>query len=89
MLFVGTTHSDRYKLVKRIEEQIIKMGGLCLTWFYFSSKILYYKMKIKTLIFVKFQFIRFILSQCLKNCCFNFMLVHELLLMYNIQSKQV
>lgn len=47
MLFVGTTHSDRYKLVKRIEEQIIKMGGLCLTWFYFSSKILYYKMKIQ------------------------------------------
>lgn len=47
MLFVGTTHSDRYKLVKRIEEQIIKMGGLCLTWFYFPSKILYYKMKIQ------------------------------------------
>lgn len=47
MLFVGTTHSDRYKLVKRVEEQIIKMGGLCLTWFYFPSKILYYKMKIQ------------------------------------------
>lgn len=47
MLFVGTTHSDRYKIVKRIEEQIIKMGGLCLTWFYFPSKILYYKMKIQ------------------------------------------
>lgn len=47
MLFVGTTHSDRYKLVKRIEEQIIKMGGLCFTWFYFPSKILYYKMKIQ------------------------------------------
>ena len=47
MLFVGTTHSDRYKLVKRIEEQIIKMGGLCLTCFYFPSKILYYKMKIQ------------------------------------------
>lgn len=47
MLFVGTTHSDRYKLVKRIEEQIIKMGGLCLIWFYFPSKILYYKMKIQ------------------------------------------
>ena len=47
MLFVGTTHSDRYKLVKRIEEQIIKMGGLCLTWFYFPSKIFYYKMKIQ------------------------------------------
>ena len=47
MLFVGTTHSDRYKLVKRIEKQIIKMGGLCLTWFYFQSKILYYKMKIQ------------------------------------------
>lgn len=47
MFFVGTTHSDRYKLVKRIEEQIIKMGGLCLTWFYFPSKILYYKMKIQ------------------------------------------
>ena len=47
MLFVGTTHSDRYKLVKRIEEQIIKMGVLCLTWFYFPSKILYYKMKIQ------------------------------------------
>ena len=47
MLFVGTTHSDRYKLVKRIEEQIIKMGALCLRWFYCPSKLLYYKMKIQ------------------------------------------
>lgn len=47
MLFVGTTHSDRYEFIKKIEKQIVKMGGVCLTWFYFPSKILYYKMKLQ------------------------------------------
>lgn len=47
MLFVGTTHSDRYQFVKRIEKQIIEFGGKCFTWFYFPSKILYYKMKLQ------------------------------------------
>lgn len=47
VLFVGTTHSDRYQFVKKIEKQIIGFGGKCFTWFYFPSKILYYKMKLQ------------------------------------------
>lgn len=45
LMFAGTTHSDRYQLVTGIAEQIKKTGGRCFLWFYFPSKILYYKMK--------------------------------------------
>lgn len=41
VLFIGTTHSDRYHFVKRIEDQI---KGEKFNWFYFPSKLLYLKM---------------------------------------------
>lgn len=44
VLFVGTTHSDRYRFVKTIENQV---GGTNFNWFYFPSKILYLKMWIQ------------------------------------------
>lgn len=45
LMFAGTTHSDRYQFITGIVNQIEKAGGKCFTWFYFPSKILYYKMK--------------------------------------------
>lgn len=44
LLFVGTTHSDRYYFVKSIEKQVCKNGDKSFLWFYFPSKLLYYKM---------------------------------------------
>lgn len=46
LLFVGTTHSDRYTFVKAIEKQVCKKGEQSFLWFYFPSKLLYYKMKL-------------------------------------------
>ena len=44
MLFIGTVHSDRFHIIKRIEEIIDNRGGKSFTWFYFPSNLLYYKM---------------------------------------------
>lgn len=41
VMFIGTTHSDRFRFVKTIEDQI---DGEKFNWFYFPSKLLYYKM---------------------------------------------
>lgn len=46
MMFAGTTHSERYEFVTAIAEQITKQGGNCFTWFYFPSKVNFYKLKI-------------------------------------------
>lgn len=46
MMFAGTTHSERYEFVNGIAEQITKQGGRCFTWFYFPSKVNFYKLKI-------------------------------------------
>jgi len=46
MMFVGTTHSERYEFVTDIADQITQQGGKCFTWFYFPSKINFYKLKI-------------------------------------------
>lgn len=46
LMFVGTAHSDRYTFVKSIEKQVCMNGENSFLWFYFPSKILYYKMKI-------------------------------------------
>lgn len=46
MMFAGTTHSERYEFVNGIADQITKQGGRCFTWFYFPSKINFYKLKI-------------------------------------------
>ncbi len=47
LLFVGTVHSDRYVLLRRIEEQIVKAGGRCYLYMFFQSRILYRKMKLQ------------------------------------------
>lgn len=41
VMFIGTTHSDRYRFVKSIEDQI---EGNKFNWFYFPSRLLYLKM---------------------------------------------
>lgn len=40
VMFVGTTHSDRYRFVKTVEDQI---DGKFFNWFYFPSRLLYLK----------------------------------------------
>lgn len=45
-LFVGTTHSDRYKFIKKISTQIVELGGKCFTYFFFQGKIMFYKYKL-------------------------------------------
>lgn len=45
LMFAGTTHSDRYQFITGIANQIENAGRKCFIWFYFPSKILYYKMK--------------------------------------------
>ncbi|MCX4281790.1 hypothetical protein [Alistipes muris] len=44
-LFVGTTHSDRFRFVTSITEQIKAFGGKCFTYFFFQGKIMFYKYK--------------------------------------------
>lgn len=46
LLFVGTAHSDRYKIVMNIKRQIESLGGLCYTFFFFQGKIMFYKYKL-------------------------------------------
>lgn len=45
LMFVGTTHSDRYKLIMKIADQICRYGGKCFTYFFFQGKIMYYRYK--------------------------------------------
>lgn len=45
-LFIGTLHSDRYRTVKRIIESQCLANYNNFTWFYLSSKLLLYKMKL-------------------------------------------
>lgn len=42
-MFAGTVHSDRFAFIRKISDQIRAMGGKCYTWFFFPSKVLYYK----------------------------------------------
>lgn len=42
--FVGTIHSDRYKIVRNICDQAKVDGYNCFCWYYFPSKLLFYKM---------------------------------------------
>ena len=44
LFFVGTVHSDRYNFIKKIVNQYEAKGLKAFTWFYFPSKVLYYKM---------------------------------------------
>ena len=45
MMFVGTVHSQRYEFVTGIVNQIETAGGKCFTWFYFPSRLSFYKLK--------------------------------------------
>lgn len=47
LLFVGTTHSDRYRFIHSIVDQIRRLGGRCFIYFFFQNKILFYKMKLQ------------------------------------------
>ena len=44
LFFVGTVHSDRYNFIKSIVNQYEAKGKKAFTWFYFPSRVLYYKM---------------------------------------------
>lgn len=44
LFFVGTVHSDRYNFIKKIINQYEAKGLTAFTWFYFPSRVLYYKM---------------------------------------------
>lgn len=46
LMFVGTTHSDRYKFIMNIVNQIHKYGGKCFTYFFFQGKIMFYRYKL-------------------------------------------
>jgi hypothetical protein len=43
-LFIGTLHSDRYRIVTNIQDWLNKKGFNNYAWFYLSSKILLYQM---------------------------------------------
>lgn len=45
MMFAGTVHSERYEFVNGITKQIEAAGGKCFNWFYFPSKVNFYKLK--------------------------------------------
>ena len=47
LFFVGTVHSDRYNFIRKIVDQYASKGRKSFTWFYFPSKVLYYKMCIE------------------------------------------
>lgn len=47
MFFVGTVHSDRYNFIKKIVRQYESKGLSAFTWFYFPSRVLYYKMLVE------------------------------------------
>ena len=44
LFFVGTVHSDRYNFITQIVNQYKAKGLKAFTWFYFPSRVLYYKM---------------------------------------------
>lgn len=45
VMFAGTVHNDRYDFVNNIKRQIEKHGGKCFTYFYFPSRLSFYKLK--------------------------------------------
>ena len=47
LMFVGTVHSDRYGLLRRVTGQIERAGGRCFAYMFFQSRILYWKMKLQ------------------------------------------
>lgn len=43
LMFVGTAHSDRYRIFKTLSNQIIKKGKHVYSYFFFQGKIMFYK----------------------------------------------
>lgn len=43
LMFVGTIHSDRYKIIDRLSQQMTKQGLNVFRYFYFQGKIMFYK----------------------------------------------
>lgn len=46
LMFVGTTHSERYRFIKNIASQIEEFGGKSFLYFFFQGKIMFYKYKL-------------------------------------------
>lgn len=46
-LFIGTLHSDRYRLVHEIESKLTNMGHESFSWFYLPSRFLFFKMRLE------------------------------------------
>ena len=46
-LFIGTLHSDRYRLVHEIESKLTNMGHESFSWFYLPSRVLFYIMRLE------------------------------------------
>lgn len=46
-LFIGTLHSDRYKVVHEIESQLTDMGHESFSWYFLPSHLLFYKMRLE------------------------------------------
>lgn len=46
LMFVGTTHSDRYRIISSIIKQFQKYGGRCFSYFFFQGKIMFYRYRL-------------------------------------------
>lgn len=46
-MFIGTLHTDRYKMVSSINSFIESKGYTCFSYFFLPSKILYWKMRLQ------------------------------------------
>lgn len=43
LLFVGTAHSDRYKIIKSLTRQLTQMDKRVFSYFYFQGKVMFWK----------------------------------------------
>ena len=43
LFFVGTAHSDRYRIIKAVRKQFENLGKRCYTYFFFQGKLMFYK----------------------------------------------
>lgn len=43
LLFVGTAHSDRYRIIREVTTQFEKAGKRCYTYFFFQGRLMFYK----------------------------------------------
>lgn len=43
LLFVGTAHSDRYRIIKNVASRFESLGKRCYIYFFFQGKLMFYK----------------------------------------------